>query len=178
MFTEGSLLLGTVWRTSLSALTLTVIITCILQIRNLITRGRSCTQGFLLVNGWNQSTCDLPRPPCSHPSYCTTSMDDRHGAMWTLGEQGKTQTPAASGITTAPAHFLVLTSQHPIFKWLYFIFSKMQNFYFKISELGSILNLMDEKHHCVISSAGNFFLSWWDIFYNHWHLRFDEIWYL
>ena len=100
------------------------------------------------------------------------------GPCGLLGEQGKTQTPAASGITTAPAHFLVLTSQHPIFKWLYFIFSKMQNFYFKISELGSILNLMDEKHHCVISSAGNFFLSWWDIFYNHWHLRFDEIWYL
>ena len=37
------------------------------------------------------------------------------------------------------------------------IFFKMHNFYFKISELGSILNLMAEKHHCVISSAGNFF---------------------
>ena len=97
--------------------------------------------------------------PCSHPSHCTLSVDERHGAMWTLGEQGKTQSPAASGIITAHSHFLVLTSQHSIFKRLfsYFIFFKMHNFYFKSSELGSILNLMAEKHHCVISSAGNFF---------------------
>ena len=94
--------------------------------------------------------------PCSHPSHHTMSVDERHGAMYSWGA-GDDPVPCCFWDYHCPFSLSSSYLSTLYFQMVILIFFKMHNFYFKISELGSILNLMAEKHHCVISSAGNFF---------------------